>query len=65
MNEDYISKIGIIGLGNIGQRHLESLMQSSSKLDIYLYDLDINKVLDSIKKIILRIRLSDYFISKI
>ena len=50
MNEDYISKIGIIGLGNIGQRHLESLMQSSSKLDIYLYDLDINKVLDSIKK---------------
>ena len=51
MNEDKVPKIGIIGLGNIGQRHLQSLLQSSSRLDIYLYDLDKKKVKEFIGRI--------------
>ena len=50
MNKYYIPKIGIIGLGNIGQRHLQSLMKISSRLDIYIYDLDTNKVNEFIGK---------------
>ena len=46
MNEKYIPKIAIIGLGNIGLRHLESLSKSLFKVDIYLFDLNQEQVKD-------------------
>lgn len=37
-------KVAIIGLGNIGQRHLQGIMNYSSQYDIYGVDNDSNKI---------------------
>ena len=36
-------KIVIIGLGNIGQRHLESLVLNKTNFEIYIYDKNNNQ----------------------
>ncbi len=43
----------IIGTGNIGLRHLESLLKSKNKLNIYLYDIVYS---DKISSLILNIK---------
>lgn len=40
----------IIGLGNIGIRHLQSLLKSKIPINIYLYDLNLNKAKNFIYK---------------
>ena len=41
--------IAIIGLGQIGQRHLQSILRINHKLNLYLFDLN-QKVLEFIQK---------------
>ena len=43
--------IAILGIGNIGNRHLESLLKTNKSLDIYIYDIDKERIKNYIKKI--------------
>ena len=43
---DKMNKVAIIGFGNIGKRHLEGLLKSKHKLDIFLVDPNIDSLKD-------------------
>ena len=53
LNNEEIQEItvAILGVGNIGCRHLQSLMNTGFPINIYLYDIDLKRVENVVKEI--------------